>query len=61
VQRMYFGHRFSGSDKSLHSKVFVKAAEADGFGFAVRLSEKDRVRQTLEDFVAYPGRRSWKC
>ena len=39
-QKMYFGNRFSGTDKSLHSKDFVKAAEADGFQFAVRLSEK---------------------
>jgi len=39
-QKMYFGHRFSGTDKSLHSKDFVRAAEADGFRFAARLSEK---------------------
>ncbi len=54
-QKMYFGNRFSGTDKSLHSKDFVKAAEADGFRFAVRLSEKAQVRKVLEDFVNYPG------
>jgi len=54
-QKMYFGQRFSGSDKSLHQKVFVKAAEADGFGFAVRLTEKAKVRETLEAFVACKG------
>ena len=54
-QKLYFGNRFSGTDKSLHSKDFVKAAEADGFGFAVRLSEKAKVKQVLKEFVQYQG------
>ncbi len=54
-QRMYFGNRFSGSDKSLHQKIFVKAAEADGFSFAVRLTEKEKVPETLNAFVKFPG------
>jgi len=54
-QKMYFGNRFSGTDKSLHSKDFVKAAEADGFDFAVRLSEKARVKEVLKAFVEHPG------
>ncbi len=54
-QKMYFGNRFSGTDKSLHSKDFVKAAEADGFKFAVRLADKSQVRRVLKDFVDYPG------
>ncbi len=54
-QRMYFGNRFSGSDKSLHQKIFVKAAEADGFSFAVRLTEKEKVPETLNAFVEFPG------
>jgi acetolactate synthase-1/2/3 large subunit len=54
-QKMYFGNRFSGTDKSLHQKDFVKAAEADGFGFAVRLSDKAKVKEVLAQFVAYPG------
>jgi acetolactate synthase-1/2/3 large subunit len=54
-QKLYFGNRFSGTDKSLHSKDFVKAAEADGFGFAVRLSEKAKVKQILKEFVQYQG------
>jgi acetolactate synthase-1/2/3 large subunit len=54
-QKMYFNDRFSGTDKSLHKKDFVKAAEADGFGFAVRLSDKAKVEETLRAFVAYPG------
>ncbi|MDX9973136.1 MAG: biosynthetic-type acetolactate synthase large subunit [FCB group bacterium] len=54
-QTMYFGTRFSGTDKSLHKKDFVKAAEADGFGWAKRLSEKAQVRQILEEFVKFEG------
>jgi len=54
-QKMYFGNRFSGTDKSLHSKDFVKAAEADGFQFAVRLSEKSKVKETLKSFIDYAG------
>ena len=33
-QRLFFKGRLSASDKSLHKKDFVKAAQADGFGFA---------------------------
>ena len=36
-QKLYYNGRMSASDKSLHSKDFVKAAEADGFRFARRL------------------------
>ena len=54
-QKLYFGQRFSGSDKSLHKKDFVKAAEADGFGFAKCLTDKSKVKQTLEEFVKHKG------
>jgi acetolactate synthase I/II/III large subunit len=54
-QRLFFAERFCGSDKSLHKKDFVKAAEADGFEFAVRLSEKADVPDVLRRFVEYPG------
>ncbi len=54
-QRLYFGNRFSGSDKSLRQKDFVKTAEADGFGFAERLSEKAQLRETLRRFVGFNG------
>jgi acetolactate synthase-1/2/3 large subunit len=54
-QKMYFNNRFSGTDKSLHQKVFVKAAEADGFGFAERLTEKARVKEVLKAFVEHRG------
>ena len=51
-QKMFFKHRFSGSDKSLHRKDFVRAAEADGFSFARRISKKSEVMPTLREFVA---------
>jgi acetolactate synthase-1/2/3 large subunit len=54
-QRLFFAERFCGSDKSLHKKDFVKAAEADGFEFAMRLSEKADVPDVLRRFVEYPG------
>jgi len=54
-QRLFFAERFCGSDKSLHKKDFVKAAEADGFEFAMRVSEKADVQEILRRFVEYPG------
>ena len=54
-QRLFFAERFCGSDKSLHRKDFVKAAEADGFEFAVRVSEKAEVPAVLRRFIEYPG------
>ena len=54
-QRGMFGNRFSGSDKSLHKKDFVKAAEADGYKFAKSVSEKDKVADLIEEFIAFEG------
>lgn len=54
-QKLYFGERFSGSDKTLHQKDFVKAAEADQFRFARRVRNKSEVEATLRDFVAFDG------
>ena len=54
-QRLFFAERFCGSDKSLHKKDFVKAAEADGFEFAVRVSDKAELPQVLRQFVEYQG------
>ena len=54
-QKMYFGNRFSASDKSLHQKVFTKAAEADGFSYVARLSEKEKVPEVLTAFVEHRG------
>ncbi|MFA6242925.1 MAG: biosynthetic-type acetolactate synthase large subunit [Candidatus Hydrogenedentales bacterium] len=54
-QNMYFGDRFSGTDKSLHKKDFVKAAQADGFEFTQRLTEIKDVPQVLREFVKFEG------
>jgi acetolactate synthase-1/2/3 large subunit len=54
-QRLYFGKRFMASDKSLRKKNFVKAAQADGFEFAKRVSEKSQVPRALRDFIEFEG------
>jgi len=54
-QDLFYANRYSGSDKTLHKKDFVKAVEADGFGFARRVTEIADVRAALEAFVGYAG------
>jgi len=54
-QKLFFKGRLSASDKSLHKKDFVKAAQADGFKFAVRLERKADVSRVVEEFIRYPG------
>ncbi len=54
-QRMFYSERFCGTDKSLHKKDFVRAALADGFDFAARISEKERLSAALESFIAHKG------
>ncbi len=54
-QKLYYESRMSGSDKSLHRKDFVRAAEADGFGFAQRLDDKSQLESTVREFMAYEG------
>jgi len=54
-QRLFFKGRMAASDKSLHKKNFVKAAEADGFEFARRLDQKSDVPKVVEEFINYPG------
>jgi acetolactate synthase-1/2/3 large subunit len=54
-QKLFFQGRFSASDKSLHKKDFVKAAEADGFAWARRLEKPADVAQTIADFIAFDG------
>ncbi len=54
-QKMFFSERFCGTEKFLHRKDFVNAARADGFEFAVRLSEKNRVGPVLQEFVHHNG------
>jgi acetolactate synthase-1/2/3 large subunit len=54
-QKLFFKGRMSASDKSLHRKDFVKAAEADGFEFAVRLENKADVPRVIREFINFPG------
>lgn len=54
-QRLFFQDRFFVSDKSLHRKDFVLAAQADGFEFARRVSEKSELESALKEFIAYKG------
>ena len=54
-QKLYFEGRMSGSDKSLHRKDFVKAAEADGFGFAKRLADKKLLPEIIRAFMEFSG------
>ncbi|MCW5570711.1 MAG: acetolactate synthase, large subunit, biosynthetic type, partial [Steroidobacteraceae bacterium] len=54
-QKLYFKGRLSASDKSLHKKDFVKAAQADGFGYAVRLERKQDVPRVVKEFLEFKG------
>jgi acetolactate synthase-1/2/3 large subunit len=54
-QKLYYKGRMSGSDKSLHRKDFVRAAEADGFQFARRLDRKEDMPAVIREFMAFHG------
>jgi acetolactate synthase I/II/III large subunit len=54
-QKLFFSGRLSGSDKSLHKKDFVKAAQADGFQYAARLDKKLDVPRVIAEFINFPG------
>jgi acetolactate synthase-1/2/3 large subunit len=54
-QKLYFDGRFTASDKSLHRKDFVKAAEADGFAWARRLDRNEDLAETIAAFLAHDG------
>jgi acetolactate synthase I/II/III large subunit len=54
-QKLFFKGRLSASDKSLHTKDFVKAAQADGFKYAVRLDKKADVPRIIEEFIHFRG------
>ena len=54
-QKLFFKGRLSASDKSLHKKDFVRAAQADGFRYAVRLERKQDVPRVIAEFVAFKG------
>jgi acetolactate synthase-1/2/3 large subunit len=54
-QKLFYGGRLSASDKSLRSKDFIKTAEADGFKYAVRLSDNNDLEKTVKEWLAFPG------
>ena len=54
-QKLYFKGRFAASDKSLHKKDFVLAAQADGFGWARRLQRVDELEPVIAEFLAFDG------
>ena len=54
-QKLFFKGRLSASDKSLHKKDFVKAAEADGYGYAVRLENKAELPKVIKEFINFDG------
>ncbi|HET7930146.1 MAG TPA: biosynthetic-type acetolactate synthase large subunit [Rhodanobacteraceae bacterium] len=54
-QKLYFGHRFAATDKSLRRKDFIKAAEADGFAWARRLADPAALETTIAEFLAVDG------
>jgi acetolactate synthase I/II/III large subunit len=54
-QKLFFKGRLSASDKSLHKKDFVKAAQADGFPYAARLDRKEDVPRMIREFIEFKG------
>jgi acetolactate synthase-1/2/3 large subunit len=54
-QKLFFKGRLSASDKSLHKKDFVRAAQADGFKYAVRLDRKEDVPRVIGEFIGFAG------
>jgi acetolactate synthase I/II/III large subunit len=54
-QKLFFKGRLSASDKSLHKKDFVKAAQADGFEFAERLTRREDVPRFVDALIDFPG------
>jgi acetolactate synthase-1/2/3 large subunit len=54
-QKLFFKGRLSASDRSLHKKDFVKAAQADGFAYAVRLDRKEDVPRVIRELIEFDG------
>jgi acetolactate synthase I/II/III large subunit len=54
-QKLFHKGRLSASDKSLHTKDFIKAAMADGFKYAVRLDQKADVPRVVSEFIGFKG------
>jgi len=54
-QKLFFKGRFAASDKSLHKKDFIRAAEADGFPFAKRLENPADIPTVIKEFIDFRG------
>ncbi len=54
-QKLFFKGRLSASEKTLHTKDFIKAAQADGYKYAVRLDKKADVPAVIAEFLAFKG------
>ncbi len=54
-QKLMFGERFSGTDKTMHTRDFVKAAQADGYEFAEQVRAKSDLTDALERFISHDG------
>ncbi len=54
-QKLFFKGRLSASDKSLHKKDFVKAAQADGYEYAVRLEKCADIPLVIKEFMEFDG------
>ena len=54
-QKLFFGGRMASTDKSLHTKDFVKAAQADGFRYAERLTNNADVPRVVREWLAFTG------
>lgn len=54
-QHLYYEGRLCVSDKTLHRKDFVMAAQADGFGFAARVDAISELDAKLKAFLDFDG------
>ncbi|HEX6637303.1 MAG TPA: biosynthetic-type acetolactate synthase large subunit [Steroidobacteraceae bacterium] len=54
-QKLFHKGRLSASEKTLHTKDFIKAALADGYKYAVRLDKKADVPRVIAEFLAFEG------
>jgi hypothetical protein len=54
-QDLFYANRYSGSDKTLHKKDFVKACEADGFGFTRASSSRPRCGRSSSSSSRIPA------
>jgi acetolactate synthase-1/2/3 large subunit len=54
-QKLFFGGRMASTDKSLHTKDFVRAAQADGFRYAERLTRNADVPRVVAEWLGFKG------